>query len=616
MPENMPPADMSFPVPQPPAAMSAPASPPPSAARSLPLPPRPLGGISLPAPSTADSTIVALIQSLVQEGALTQDRAGVLIRQARDEAAIAARSASGGVLANVPPASGMPLPGGMAMPSGGSPAETQMASAAPPPSIRVPYIPQIVRNQIKTEIEQELEQKALAENRVPPDTVPEWTKHIHLYGDFRARYEWDLFDPRNADSFVNFAGLNSGSPFDLNNTAGVLPPLLDTTQDRQRARIRVRLGITADITSNLTAGLRLATGNTTNPVTTNQNLGTTLNKDNFLLDRAYLEYRPVQDVALWIGRFPSPWFTPTELVWDEDINFDGIAARYRTAVAKDLTAFSTAGAFPIEFTSFNFPDNTQVKQNRDKWLYAAQVGLEWKGVRDYTVDFGASYWDFDSIEGKLSAPCLAASSAAVCSTDNSRPGFQQTGNTMFAVRDLLTVDVSKPPNQQPLFQYFGLASRFQELQLSGRVDAAKFAPVHVVVDGDFVYNIGFNKNRIKSLSPVNNFGPAPDNVTQGPYVGGNLGYQARITVGYPVLAKRWDWNFSAAYRYLESDAVVDAFTDSDFHLGGTNAKGYIIGAGLGVGDGVNFSARWLSASEVSGLPYTVDVVLVDLNASF
>lgn len=54
----------------------------------------------------------------------------------------------------------------------------------------------------------------------------------------------------------------------------------------------------------------------------------------------------------------------------------------------------------------------------------------------------------------------------------------------------------------------------------------------------------------------------------------------------------------------------------DFHLGGTNAKGYIAGAALGIAHNVNISARWLSSSEVSGPPYAVDVVLVDLNARF
>ena len=89
-----------------------------------------------------------------------------------------------------------------------------------------------------------------------------------------------------------------------------------------------------------------------------------------------------------------------------------------------------------------------------------------------------------------------------------------------------------------------------------------------------------------------------------------------MTVGYPQINDRWEWNLSAAYKYIESDAVLDAFTDSDFHLGGTNAKGYILGGNLGVAHNIWLTGRWLSASEISGPPYTVNVVQVDLNARF
>ena len=40
----------------------------------------------------------------------------------------------------------------------------------------------------------------------------------------------------------------------------------------------------------------------------------------------------------------------------------------------------------------------------------------------------------------------------------------------------------------------------------------------------------------------------------------------------PEITKRWDWNVSLAYKYVESDAVLDALNDPDFHLGGTNAR--------------------------------------------
>jgi hypothetical protein len=543
------------------------------------------------APGPANSTVITLIQQLVQEGVLTQERAAALIHQAQDEAAAAARAAPA-----VPP-SGAAQPG------------AENASAA---SIRVPYIPQIVRNQIRDDVKQDVLREAREHNWAAPDAVPEWTKRFHLNGDFRLRYEWNIFDNRNSNAFPNFALLNAGAPFDLNNSAGTPPPLLDTTQDRQRMRVRLRLGINVDVADGLLVGIRLATGNTTNPTTTNQTLGTTLNKQNFVLDRVFLDYHPADWIEVWTGRFANPWLS-TELVWDEDINFDGVAARYRGNVTKNFSLFTTAGAFPIENTAFNFPDNTVSKApSRDKWLFAGQLGLDFQPARSFDFKLAAAYYDFQNIEGVLSSPCVANTSADPCNTDNSRPGFQQNGNTLFAIRNLVS-NVTNPP----LFQYYGLSSPFRDLDIIARLDYA-MSSIHAVVDGDVVRNLAFSRRRILATNPVNNIGPN-NGAASGVFDGGSLGYQARLTVGYPEIHERWQWNTYFLYKHLDSDAVPDAFNDSDFHgsaVGGTNAKGYIVGGSLGVAHNVDLTARWLSASEVTSLPYTVDVVQVDLNARF
>jgi hypothetical protein len=524
-----------------------------------------------------------LIRLLVQEGAITQSQAEELLREAQDEAAVAARTAPA-------PAAG---------------------NTSPPPSIRVPYIPQTVRNQIRDEVKDAVLQEARDQNWAQPNAVPEWVRRFHMYGDFRFRYESDLFDSRNA-FFPNYAMLDSGSPFDLHNTAGTPPPILDTTVDRQRLRIRARLGIDVKIADDFDFGLRLASGNTTNPVTTNQTLGSTLNKYNFLLDQAFLEYHPADWVKVWVGRFPNPWFF-TDLVWDDDIAFDGAAAQFAGDITDNASLFFTAGAFPIENTAFNFPDNTTTKgTSRDKWLYGVQGGGDWRFIRGFDFKLGAAYYDFSDVEGALSSPCVANTATDPCSSDDSKPGFLQQGNTLFGIRDLISNSTNPP-----LFQYYGLATPFRELNVTAKLDVSRFGAVHVIVDGDFVKNLAFNKANIIAKSPVNNLGPSAQNTTTpGPFVGGDMGYQARLLVGYPDIRERWEWNFNASYKYLESDAVPDAFTDSDFHLGGTNAKGYTVGAGVGVAHNVNLTARWLSASEVSGPPYTVDVVMVDLNARF
>ena len=70
------------------------------------------------------------------------------------------------------------------------------------------------------------------------------------------------------------------------------------------------------------------------------------------------------------------------------------------------------------------------------------------------------------------------------------------------------------------------------------------------------------------------------------------------------------------YRYLETDAVLDAFTDSDFGLSGTNLKGFIVGATLGLAEHVTLGARWMSADQVAGPKFAVDVLQADLQAGF
>jgi hypothetical protein len=164
-------------------------------------------------------------------------------------------------------------------------------------------------------------------------------------------------------------------------------------------------------------------------------------------------------------------------------------------------------------------------------------------------------------------------------------------------------------------QYFGLASSFHVLELTGRLDLTHFNPVHVMLDGTYVNNLAFNKDQI-GLVAYNNLGPSPAAGVPGSFAGGNVGAMGRITVGRPELKELWDWSVFAAYKYLESDAVIDAFTDPDFGLGGTNLKGYIVGGALGLGPNVWATARWMSANSIVGAPFAVDVFLLDLNGRF
>src|SRR5207244_1082551 len=94
------------------------------------------------------------------------------------------------------------------------------------------------------------------------------------------------------------------------------------------------------------------------------------------------------------------------------------------------------------------------------------------------------------------------------------------------------------------------------------------------------------------------------------------GYQGEIAFGSARLNERHAWRASIAYRYLEQDAVLDAFTDSDFRLGGTDVKGFILGVDFAFSPRAFARLRYLSGNEIDGLAFGVDVLQLDMNATF
>jgi hypothetical protein len=166
----------------------------------------------------------------------------------------------------------------------------------------------------------------------------------------------------------------------------------------------------------------------------------------------------------------------------------------------------------------------------------------------------------------------------------------------------------------PRYQYFGLASRFRELAVTGRGELPAGPRLKVAVDAEAVWNLGFKASRVGALA-LNNRARCDTSGCTG-FDGGRFGAMARLTLGSPVSGSAGSWSASLAYRHLESDAAVDAFTDPDFGLGGTNLQGYVLSATWGVLDQLSLTVRWMSADAIAGPTYRVDVFNTDLQVRF
>jgi len=317
----------------------------------------------------------------------------------------------------------------------------------------------------------------------------------------------------------------------------------------------------------------------------------------------------------------------TELLYDADLKFDGVAGAVNAGrmFGGDFDLILRGGAFPLDFGDADFPStNPEKRKHVQKYLFSAQAEASAKIADSIDVRVAAAYHSFENVEGRLSEPCFTSrGSGIICSTDHLRPFFLRKGNTLSPLRQIFTFTADEA---QP--QFFGLVFDYNILNVNASVRFPITDNLPFTLTGDYVKNLAFRRREVCRYGllsqPVNNLGTTPQGgdgdvcVTTNatPFVGGDMGWQAFATVGPAKPRKAGEWNVFGGYRYLESDAVLDSLADSDFHGGGTNAKGYFLGGGLALFDNVTIGGRWMSANEVSGEPLAIDVLQLDLEVAF
>lgn len=553
-------------------------------------------GMPTGAMAAEETTMVKLIRGLIASGALRPEDGQALLLQAEAEAA----RASAGTAAATPAAS----TGGVALEAG---------------DVRVPYVPQHVRDGIRDEVREEVMAQARQEGWAAPNEVVEWTKRIRVSGDMRVRSESRFYSDNNSDIEIDWAAINGGSGYDTNtNTNLVLPPLRNTRQDRRNLwRIRARLAVEADISERTRAGVRLASGSSDGPVSTTEQLGGGLSKKDLWLDQAWLSYAPADWVTITGGRFGNPFWS-SDTLFSNDLNFDGLAASFdHDLPSGDLSLFGTLAVVPLEYTSDNSPSQSQVKTpNENKWLSGAQAGVNWRFNESNALRAAVGYYDYKNISGKLSSSCTLYAGAAGCDTDWSRPAFMQKGNTLMLIRDI-ALDPFDPANT-PTPQYVGLASAFRLANLNLRWDTALSEDIGLRLEGDYIRNLAYDERAMFARANngiVNNFGAGGGTGIEA-FRSGDTAWMLQATFGATTLDKKGQWQALLGYKHIEADALPDAYNDPNFHLGGTNARGYYVGGAYAFDRRSWLSAKWMAAKEVSGAPLAIDVFQLEFNTGF
>jgi hypothetical protein len=479
-------------------------------------------------------------------------------------------------------------------------------------------IRQQVISELKDDVVKEVKADAKTEQWGVPAALPEWLNRIKISGDIRLRGQEDFYDNANPaqnpnNVYYDYLAINRDGGHAAANAKN--EELLNTSADRVRFRERFRLALEAQVAEGLKAGLRLSTSNQFSPVSSNQTLGNTGQSYQVVIDRAFVQYDFLDAkhndwFSLYGGRIANPWLS-TELMYSPDLSFEGFAGTFRWHFNQDIdklknyhateanarfglqtgpqtpdSLFLTVGAFPLQEVNLS---------TTDKWLFGGQAGADWLVRANDRFKIAAAYYDYQNIRAKPNSPTGFAN-------DWTAPQFIQKGNSMAAINSYnlggRCTDLKGC--------LFGLASDFKIFNATALYEFTGFN-TPLLLSLDYAKNFGFSQNRIQREFKQT-IAPRTD------------AFQVRLDVGEPQIKKFNDWNTFVAYRYLERDALLDAFTDSIFHQGGTDAKGWVIGANYGIAKNTWLNLRWFSTESIDGFminntrqTLSIDTVTLDLN---
>jgi len=273
-------------------------------------------------------------------------------------------------------------------------------------------------------------------------------------------------------------------------------------RDKDRQRIRARLGAYTEINSQVDTGIRIATGSSDDARSTNQDQDNYFDKKSIWLDLGYIDYHPDQIKNLHVigGKMLQPWVSMGDVIWDSDINPEGLALTYKYPLGSSAELFGSLG-------NYNLKDNVDgdgVQFRHDLRLTSGQLGTRFSVTDNLKMTLGGSVYayqnDKDSRCTTTTTPCA------------------------------LAVNGNSADNQFRLYEGFAQADI-----------------------GGLAVPLAFYGQYVKNNDAVTDQDTAS-----------LLGAKSKV----------FGFNLDYNYRDIQRNAVVGAFTDSDFANGTTGSRGH------------------------------------------
>lgn len=396
------------------------------------------------------------------------------------------------------------------------------------------------------------------------DMIPGWlSKDLKMYADIRLRYEFEAHDDRAYTGVIDPGpGATGGiirTRYISNPAAGVNwnPEEEVSSKDRHRMRYRFRFGFSKSWGKEWSAGFRFAS-TVGGANSKNETLDGFFAEDAFGIDLVWITYKPecIPGLEITGGKFKNP-FVSTSMVWDSDVNPEGLYEKYTAKVADNVEVFVTLAQMILD----------EEGQDDDTLGFAYQVGFDWNKIAD-VVDytFAFTFYDWDRYESEAGAVAVG--------------NYYPVGGMVFsgAGNNLIT---NKPwPNGNTVFS----AGDFDIFNFTNLISFDVAVPgmekkLPIGLKFDFAFNDDDAVTRYLG-APNNNNVIAYREVRSDDW---NDAFSFEVKVGKA--KKKGDWEVGYKWAHIEPNSVIGIFADSDF--GGANQVGHCIKATYMVHDKVS-----------------------------
>lgn len=320
---------------------------------------------------------------------------------------------------------------------------------------------------------------------------------------------------------------------------------------RERQRIRFRFGFEASIydisalntrTDDLFLGARFATAGYPqgDPRSTNDTMGPTMYPTTLMLDRAYLKYIPFksfyQDLTLYAGKYGNKFYTISSLLWDSDLNFEGISMHYNRYQSKRTEFFLNSGYWQL-YENKN--------EGEDPKIIALQPGFTYKLTTKISLEAAYAIWQLPGVEDNDSFTAGSGFDGEYNTTDNLKLA---NGINTREISTKLIYKRSADSTIQLLYQQ--VVNQAAEVENTGFLVGAKIGNFKVKKTGD--WQLSWEQRRLERDAFLDVF---PDSDVYGGHTGVN-GQSLSFTIGLRQ-------NVKASIKNIQSD-LIDEKLDTGY----------------------------------------------------